>query len=111
MKNNDVVDNQRIAEIFKALGDETRVAIIKLLQEEAKCACQIGEVLQLSKSKLSYHMKILCESGIVEGCCRGKWTHYHLNPAGCLYVESLLSRLTHPKTQAHASISSVQAAI
>ena len=83
-----------MAKIFKALCDKTRIDILKYLQTGEKCACDIGEELDIAQSKLSYHMKILCESGIVENWYIGKWTHYKINKEGSETAISLLKDLT-----------------
>ena len=87
-------NNKQIAKVFKAICDENRVAIIKLLQSGEKCACHIAQALQLSQSKLSYHMKILCESNLVECWYVGKWTHYKINPSGSALAVCTLQSLT-----------------
>ena len=56
---------QKNAKVFKALCDEKRLAILEQLRSGEKCACILLEQLDLTQSGLSYHMKILCESGIV----------------------------------------------
>ena len=61
--------------IFKALCDEKRLSILELLKGGEKCACVLMEELNIAQSALSYHMKILCESGIVTSRQEGKWTH------------------------------------
>ncbi len=86
-------DNKRTAEIFRALCDENRIAIIKLLGDGSKCACHIGQELGLSKSRLSYHMKILCESEIVKCWNSGKWIHYKIDTQGSLGAIHLLNEL------------------
>ena len=86
--------NDEIAKIFKALCDENRVAIVKLLQSGEKCACNISDALNLSQSKLSYHMKILCESKIVECWYVGKWTYYQINKTGSEFAIDLLKGVT-----------------
>ncbi len=83
-----------ISKIFKALCDEKRVAIIQLLQSGEKCACMIGEELGLAQSKLSYHMKILVESGLVEYWYVGKWTHYKISETGSNTAINTLTELT-----------------
>lgn len=88
------IDTQKTAKVFKALCDENRVEIIKLLQGGEKCACNISDFLGLSQSKLSYHMKILCESGLVECWYVGKWTHYKINKDGCEAAIDLIKELT-----------------
>ena len=60
--------------IFKALCDEKRLSILELLKGGEKCACVLMEELNIAQSALSYHMKILCESGIVTSRQEGKWS-------------------------------------
>jgi len=69
---------QEMVCIFKALGDENRIRILKLLQSGEKCACKLLEELNISQPTLSHHMKILCDAGIVLGRKEGKWTHYSI---------------------------------
>jgi len=66
-------------DIFKALGDETRVNVIKILSNENKCACQLLEEFNISQSTLSHHMKILTDSGLVHAKKDGKWVYYRIN--------------------------------
>ncbi len=88
------MDSKQIALIFKALCDETRVEIVKLLQTGEKCACHISDELGLAQSKLSYHMKILCASGIIDSWYVGKWTHYTISKEGSEQVVEILKTLT-----------------
>ncbi len=67
------------AKIFKALCDEKRLAILELLRDGEKCACVLSDCTDIKQSALSYHMKILCESGIVCGVQNGKWMLYRIN--------------------------------
>lgn len=64
---------------FKALSDETRLKIVEMLGDEELCACKILESFNITQPTLSYHMKILTDSGLVSGCREGAWTHYTLN--------------------------------
>ena len=82
------------AKVFKALCDERRQRIMELLQGGEKCACVLLEHMDMPQSTLSYHMKILCESGIVEGRDEGKWTYYHISPEGSQKAISLLAEIT-----------------
>lgn len=82
--------------IFKALCDEKRLSILALLRTGEKCACVLIDSLNIGQSALSYHMKILCESGIVVSRQDGKWTHYSLSVTGGSYACSRLSELTTP---------------
>lgn len=67
--------------LFKALADETRLKIIDLLSCSEMCACHLLENFNITQPTLSYHMKILCDSGIVNGRRDGAWMHYSNNSA------------------------------
>ncbi|MDD4688892.1 MAG: metalloregulator ArsR/SmtB family transcription factor [Eubacteriales bacterium] len=84
------------AKIFKAFCDEKRLRILELLRGGEKCACVLLEQLDLGQSGLSYHMKILVESGVVESRQEGKWTHYKISEKGSSYAGTLLKELTTP---------------
>ncbi|MEA5143235.1 MAG: metalloregulator ArsR/SmtB family transcription factor [Oscillibacter sp.] len=91
------------AKVFKAFCDEKRLRILELLRGGEKCACVLLEQLDLGQSGLSYHMKILVESGIVESRQEGKWTHYKISEKGSAYAGNLLSELTTPNTEIEKS--------
>lgn len=84
------------ARVFKALCDEKRLAILELLRSGETCACVLIDRMDIGQSTLSYHMKILCESGVVESWQEGKWTHYRLSESGSRYAAALLTELTTP---------------
>lgn len=96
---------QEQAKVFKALCDPKRIAILAQLRSGETCACMLLDALELTQSGLSYHMKILCESGIVTSRPEGKWTHYRLNPAGGDKAIRLLRELTTPTAQQEAGSS------
>lgn len=91
--------HQENAAVFKALCDPNRLAILELLRSGEKCACILLEQLELTQSGLSYHMKILCGSGLVESRQEGKWTHYRLSVPGRDRAVELLMRLTTPDAE------------
>lgn len=84
---------QENAKVFRALCDPKRLAILEQLRSGEKCACVLQEPMELTQSGLSYHMKILCESGIVQSRQEGKWTHYRLSQAGLERAMALVASL------------------
>ena len=70
---------EQAALLFRALSDPNRLAIIDMIKTEEKCACKILEELQITQPTLSHHMKILCDSGLVNSRREGKWMHYSIN--------------------------------
>ena len=85
------MDYQKNARVFKALCDENRWKILDLLKNGEQCGCVLLNKLDISQSTLSHHMKILCDSGIVEGKKAGKWTHYSISQQGVAAAQELLA--------------------
>jgi ArsR family transcriptional regulator len=77
-----VEDAERVARVFKALGDPTRVRLLSLIAAGAggeACICDLTEPVGLSQGTVSHHMKLLAEAGLVTREQRGKWAYYALN--------------------------------
>ena len=89
-----MTDFSKDVKIFKAFCDEKRLTILSHLKSGEKCACVLIDTMNMGQSTLSYHMKILCESGIVTSRQDGKWTHYSLSKAGSEYASRRLLELT-----------------
>lgn len=85
---------EKNANVFKAFCDENRLMILELLQTGEKCACKLLEDLNIAQSTLSHHMKILCDSGVVNARKEGKWTYYSINEQGSAYAKELLDKIT-----------------
>ena len=82
------------AKVFKALCDERRQRILELLHSGEKCACVLIDEMDMPQSSLSYHMKILCDSGIVTSREEGKWTYYQISKQGSETAIELLKEIT-----------------
>lgn len=73
-------DFQEIARFAKALSHPARVAILETLAEKNSCICgQIVEVMPLSQSTVSQHLKELREAGIIKGTIQGTSSCYYLD--------------------------------
>ncbi len=75
---------------IKALADENRLAIMRILQTGERCACVLLEELKVSQPTLSHHMRILCDSGLVSARKDGKWMYYSISKEG---VESFIEMI------------------
>lgn len=84
----------RTAAMFKALGDPNRVMIVEMLSGGELCACKILETLQITQPTLSYHMKFLCGSGLVQSTRVGKWRHYALRETQFRELRRVLDALS-----------------
>ncbi|KUO58292.1 MAG: ArsR family transcriptional regulator [Gracilibacter sp. BRH_c7a] len=85
------------ASVFKALSDETRLKIVDMLSCGEMCACDILENLSISQSTLSYHMKILAESNLVNAVRDGAWMRYTLNKDKTDAIVYFINEITTPK--------------
>ena len=65
--------------VFKALSDETRLKVIKLLQHGELCVCDIMAAFDMSQSKVSFHLGVLKGAGLVKKRKEGKWMHYTID--------------------------------
>ncbi len=86
------------AKVFKAFCDEKRLRILEMLQSGEKCACHLLDKMDIGQSTLSHHMKILCESGVVQGRKEGKWTYYSISCEGSESAQKLLKKLLEVNT-------------
>ncbi len=68
-----------LAIIFKALSDETRLRIIKLLEKGELCVCDIVAALDTIQPKASFHLGVLKKAGLLKDRKQGTWTHYRLD--------------------------------
>lgn len=73
------MENISVAEAFKALSDENRIKILKILKGGEKCAGDILEMLDITQPTLSHHMKVLSESGLVVARKEFKFTYYSIS--------------------------------
>jgi ArsR family transcriptional regulator, arsenate/arsenite/antimonite-responsive transcriptional repressor len=59
------LDRRRAALLFHALSDETRLAVIDLLRSGEQCVCELQDALDVAQSRLSFHLKVLKDAGLV----------------------------------------------
>jgi ArsR family transcriptional regulator len=72
---------ERLARVFKALGDPTRVRLVSLIAASdggEACICDLTEPVALSQPTVSHHMKLLVEAGLIHREQRGKWAYYRI---------------------------------
>jgi ArsR family transcriptional regulator len=84
---------QEILTIFKALSEETRLRILKLLENGELCVCDIVAALDTIQPKVSFHLSALKEAGLIKDRKQGKWVHYRMNDADMFRRFLLLSAL------------------
>lgn len=73
-------DPARIARLFHALSDETRLEIVRLLAKGERCVCELTGAMDAAQSRLSFHLRTLREAGLVSDRRAGRWVYYSLVP-------------------------------
>jgi len=69
---------KKTTKLFKALSDETRLRILKMLEARPLCVCEIQHVLKGSQPNVSHHLKTLYEAGLVDSKRDGLWIAYRI---------------------------------
>ncbi len=80
--------------LFKALSDETRLKIVEMLSCGEMCACDILESFAISQPTLSYHMKILTDSGLINSRKDGSWMKYRISAEKAEAIKSFWEKIT-----------------
>jgi len=92
------LDVARAATLFHALSDQARVEIVAALLAGERCVCDLMDVVGAAQSRLSYHLKVLKEAGLVTDRREGRWSYYTLDRDGIVEAEGLLASL-RPRAQ------------
>ncbi|WP_100400666.1 ArsR/SmtB family transcription factor [Bacillus sp. FJAT-44742] len=81
------------ARVFKLLGDQNRLRMLKMLEQSECCVCEFVEIFQVSQPAISQHLRKLRDVGIVKEKRKGQWMFYSLNKETDLYpvIEDILS--------------------
>lgn len=80
---------RKTLDTLKALGEENRFRIAIALREKRMCVCEIHEILNISNSTLSSHLKTLRYAGIIDQKKDGRWIDYFLNKNNKTAIEIL----------------------
>lgn len=89
--------NSEAAKLFKAFCDEKRLDILTQLGTQELCATELSERLCIGQSTLSHHMKILCDSGIVDIRKKGTFVYYSISEKGSRQVRGVLDAIMKVK--------------
>ncbi len=74
------------SETYKALSDQLRLKILALLGQQDLCVCLLKQILDIADSKLSYHLSILKEEGLIEGERKANFVIYNITEKGRKFV-------------------------
>jgi ArsR family transcriptional regulator len=86
-------DATRAADLFHALSDGTRLAILQRLRFGERCVCDLTDALDAAQSRLSFHLKVLKDAGLVTDRRDGRWMYYTLNTSSLAEVAEVIETL------------------
>lgn len=78
------------AQLLHALSDETRLGILEMLRDGERCVCELQGELDAAQSRLSFHLKVLREAGLVTDRKEGRWSYYAIAPEALAAVHDLV---------------------
>ncbi|NUO65353.1 MAG: helix-turn-helix transcriptional regulator [Gemmatimonadaceae bacterium] len=83
-------DLDRAVALFHALSDTTRLGILEMLRGGERCVCDLQDELEAAQSRLSFHLRVLKEVGLVEDRREGRWAYYSIVPEALAEVHDLV---------------------
>lgn len=87
------LDPEQARQLLKALADPIRLQVIEALGGGERCVCELTEALGLAQSKLSFHLKVLKEAGLLADRQNGRWVYYKLQPKALEQLRGWLAAL------------------
>ena len=92
-------DIDRAVALFHALSDPVRLAALDMLRGGERCVCELQDELDVAQSRLSFHLKVLKDAGLVEDRKEGRWSYYTIVPGALDEAHDLVIHFL-PKTDA-----------
>jgi ArsR family transcriptional regulator, arsenate/arsenite/antimonite-responsive transcriptional repressor len=87
------IDLERATRLFQALSDPTRLSILQRLRFGERCVCDLTDALEAAQSRLSFHLKVLKDAGLVTDRRDGRWMYYTLNTDALAEVGELVESM------------------
>ena len=83
-------DLERPVSLFHALSDATRLSIMEMLRDGERCVCELQEELDAAQSRLSFHLRVLKDAGLITDRRDGRWSYYAVAPGALTEVHDLV---------------------
>jgi ArsR family transcriptional regulator, arsenate/arsenite/antimonite-responsive transcriptional repressor len=87
------VSSKKAVSLFHALSDETRLGLLDQLKNGERCVCELTDAMKAGQSRLSFHLKVLKEAGLIVDRREGRWMYYSIDPDGIEELEELVESL------------------
>jgi ArsR family transcriptional regulator len=87
------VSVKKTAALFHALSDETRLALLDRLKGGEQCVCELTDAMRAAQSRLSFHLKVLKDAGLIRDRREGRWMYYSIDPDAIEELEAVVDTL------------------
>ena len=94
-------DLDRAVTLFHALSDATRLSIIEMLRGGERCVCELQDELEAAQSRLSFHLRVLKDAGLISDRRDGRWSYYRITPDALKEVHDMVVTM-QPKKNARS---------
>ena len=92
-----LADLDRSVALFHALSDATRLSIIAMLRDGERCVCELQGELDAAQSRLSFHLRVLKDAGLITDRRDGRWSYYTIAASALSEVHDLVVAMQPPK--------------
>ncbi|MFM2080615.1 MAG: hypothetical protein RLZZ219_1297 [Cyanobacteriota bacterium] len=93
---------EQARQLLKALADPLRLEVVQALAQGERCVCELTDQLGLAQSRLSFHLRVMREAGLIDSRDQGRWVYYRLRPEAIAALQAWLADLasssSHPST-------------
>ncbi|MBC8125693.1 MAG: winged helix-turn-helix transcriptional regulator [Gloeobacteraceae cyanobacterium ES-bin-144] len=86
---------------FRAIADETRWRIVRLVMDRALCVCELADILEMPQSSVSSHVQIIRKAGLLESETCGKWTYFRIERGKLSLLKAIIR--SFPDSEHHAA--------
>ena len=90
------LDRDQALELLRALADPIRLQVVEALAGGERCVCELTAELDLAQSRLSFHLRVLRQAGLIRGRQQGRWMYYSLQPEALPRLRGWLAGLAAP---------------
>jgi len=87
------LSHEKAAMLFHALSDATRLELLERLKAGEQCVCELTDLMRTGQSRLSFHLKVLKDAGLILDRREGRWMYYSINPETLGELEDVLMEM------------------
>jgi ArsR family transcriptional regulator len=84
---------ERARLLLRVLAEPIRLQVVQALAQGERCVCELTAELGLAQSKLSFHLRVMRDAGLLSARQQGRWIYYRLEPSALLLLQEWLGRL------------------